>query len=878
MIENLHPAIKNPEVYPGILLKEVNKLVHLFAGSYSEDIKKGCKRNFCVLPAMKLTNYLKSKGFPKAKIIKGTFTVDDPRPLSVSDFTDEERVLAKKQGFYLADQESAWKFVEQNNLINELKNIPHYWTQIDKLIIDFTGEEQFVKSGMANDNNIQRYKKRLKEDKNKTGKDILLELGNSKYPWHWFGGNSEIQIAQFKTETGDEIEVSFSAIEQDENGTKEIDNSIGVAFDRNGRSDETGEGDAFKIFSTVLAIIYEYMKVNTPNKIFGAAYKPPLSGLADNDVKDDNKQRTKKRADIYRKVFEVIAKKMGYTLTTKDVGYQEYFILNKKGVITETGDSIYPYKWKLKSSEKGQYVAHFKSADGGLITFDVGIYDEKSDTWLVEFRKWQSYKATGDGDAFKIFSTVNKLIEEFVHLQKPKILLIESEKIKSGGHRVEGSRSKLYRVLVKKLASKIDYSLTVSDRFDFTSFLLQRKDKLTELGETSYPFKVTYNELELFSAEFFTNKDVKVEFFSKLMSDETTWDTAFSANGSIGITGGGDQYRILSTILKLMNLFILTKNPKIITFSSDKIRDISSGKRKTSRTNIYKKAMDIISNKHGYKVKIIQLPYMDKFVLTKEQPLTEEINSKELTTSLYSKIMSYSERINKADTPAKILSVIKQISRKQALEMSKNHISDIDYSSWIFEFKLTQNSNHQGAVAFNEHGFGLLQIYLSNPLIEQYLKDMQIPEKRDEVFTTFWYDLTRLISHEMLHLEQWLRSKGKQANRKTMLGKLKSERGSVKTDTPENFKHYLSDKLEISAYALNAVQELIHNNIDIHRLYKEYIIKNNSDIRDYIRSKSPSYNSYYVYFGQNKNDRKDQQVWNLFLKKFTYHLELRVKA
>lgn len=709
MIENLHPAIKNPEIFPSILLKSINNIVHDFSKIYSGDIKKGCERNFCVLPAMKLTRYLKSKGFPKAKTIKGTFIVDDPRPLSISDFTDEERALAKQQGFYLGDKDNAWQFAVKNNLVDELKNIPHYWTQIGDLIIDFTGETQFVKSGMVQSLNLSRYKKIVKEN-----------------------------------------------------------------------------------------------------------------------------------------------------------------------ILTKISDSSYTYIWN--KTNENEWTATFRENGGDLIKVNI-LRDGALNTWLLKFGHNNRYDIPNESNTFKIFYTIIKILKEFVKNVKPDSIII-----KIGNSKIyEKSRVNLYSIGLSKIANDINYSFTKSENGKSVEFVLKNKNivskesVITELGETSYTFKITHNTIELFSAEFTTDENVKVEFFSKLMKDKITWDVAFSANGSVGLTGGGDQYRILSTILKLMNLFILIKNPKIITFTSDKIKDISNGKQKTTRTNVYKKAMNIISTKHDYSVEIKPLPHTDKFILTKNNLLTEEINSKEITSSLYAKIMSYAERINAADTPNKILSVIRQISKKQALEMSKKHISDIDYSNWIFEFKLHDGAQHKGAIAFNEHGFGLLQIYLSKSLIKKYLTDLKIPEKRDDVFTHFWYDLTRLISHEMLHLEQWLRSKGKQANRKTMLGKLKSESGSVKTDTPENFKHYLSDKLEISAYSLNAVQELIHNNIDINKLYREYILKNNSDIRDFIRLKSPSYNLYYVYFGQNKNNNKDQSIWNLFLKKFTYHLELRVK-
>lgn len=716
---NYHWAIINPEVYPSMFLKELDALCREFEEKYPEDIKKGCERHFCGLTSSKFTRMIQYKGFNKARNTYGTFTVDNPNPLSIDDFKEDEIKLAKEQGFDLNSPKEAWDFVQKNNLEEEVKKIPHYWTSIDKLIIDFTCHSQFVKSGMAKDNNIQRYERRIKEDNSNPNKDILMELG----------------------------------------------------------------------------------------------------------------------------------------------------------------DSIYPYKWQTKSSEKGQYIAHFKSTDGGLIIFDAGIYDEKSDTWMVEFKKGNTYKATGEGDAFKIFSTVIRLIEEFVEIQKPKVVLIESDKIKSDGRQVEGSRSKLYQVMIKKLASKINYSLNVMDSFNYTSFLLQRKTELKETGDSYYPFKQTINNPDFIEFKFDTKDGRHVGIiFSASNDDNTFWGTAFDVDGNMGITNKGDQFKILSTIYKIMSLFIETKQPLEITFSADKMLNKSSTTQST-RTKIYFRAMNNLASKYNYKININKSkPYIDVFTLVKNNQLTEEINSDELGRSIRNKLIKYIPHILKSNTPGDITKIIRVVATSLALEIGKKHIKGMTKRRWYIEVLSTGEKQHYGEAGLSPDGYGVLKLFVSKPITQDYLSKTNGTE--DEEFNRYWTGIQRFLSHEFLHIEQWLRSKGKQNNRKGLLGKLKNiDLTRIKQSSVNEYKNYLADKLEISAYALNAVQELQSDGIDLNKLYFNYLTKGLGDKKfwQHLLTRSSTLHLYWTLFKSKADDDKDIKVWNLFLKKFMFHLELRTE-
>lgn len=418
-----HWAIINPEVYPHMFLKELDQLCREYEEQQSDDIKRGCKRNYCGVPASSFARFIQYRGFNKARRVYGTFTVDDPRPLSLDDFTDEEKKTAKIEGYDLSNIKQAWEFVQQQGLEEEMKKIPHYWTGIDKLIIDFTGHTQFVQSGMASDTNPKRYKKKIKES------------------------------------------------------------------------------------------------------------------------------------------------------------------------------------------------------------------------------------------------------------------------------------------------------------------------------------------------------------------------------------------------------------------------------------------------------------------------INEEIDSKELTTTIKNRILNNKERIKRANKPGEVVKIIRQIATTSALEIGKKYDKSMTKKKWSISVYLTPENQHFGETATNEKGYGMLKLFISKPFTDEYLEEMKSdsPGIVDGAFNHYWLGVLRFLTHELLHIEQWARSKGKQGSRKHML-KSPGDRPNVdEIANPEQFKYYLSDKLEISAYSMNAVQELQSVGMDINKLYHNHLIKNpDRNLWQYLINKSQALKFYWSFFGDSK-DLKDRKVWNLFVKKFIYHLELRVK-
>lgn len=862
----MNNIIINPASYPQSLLKEVISLLNKFMVTHKDDIKKGCKRNYCVLPAAKLRDFLKFNGFPKARMVAGIFAVDDPRPLSPDDFTDEEKELARSQGAYLNNPERAWEFAEKNNLTDELKLVPHYWTQIDDLIIDFTGYEQFVKSGMAADNNIKRYKR-----KNTTK---LKETFDQPYNYTWTEQDNDRGVwgAEFTLADGNKIK--FRA------DVKDLFNDIWVVtfakYNVTSRSNTfklTKEGDAFKIFATLYKIIKEFISNVKPNGIRIDSEKEFI---------DDNTSKEGSRSKLYKIMLNKLGSELSYEVNVSDSLEYTKILLIKKKELKETGDSYYPFKqYKNKPDELG---FNFETDDGREVDMTFIATNDNNTDWDVAFDVDSSMGVTGRGDQFKILSTVLKILSSFIESKNPEEFHFTADKAKdiSSGEK-NTSRSKLYKRAMEVIAKKWGYTLTLDSSDQTVDLFIMTKNKpLTETGDSSYPYKQNRNSPSDLGFNFKTDDDRNVIMIFKATDiNNSIWDVAFGVSGEMGVTGKGDQFKILSTIMKILNYFIETKKPEEFRFTADKVKDTSPDERNTSRSKLYKRAMEIMSKKWGYSLTMDTTDnFTDLFILTKNKPLTEEIDSKTLTATVRDKILSYEHKIKSATTSGEVAKIIRQIATSSALAIAKKHNKSMTRSRWIIEVTLVPENQHYGESATSIDDYGLLRLFVSRPITQEYLKDQQSssPGIADKAFNEYWLGILRFLTHELLHIEQWLRSKGQQINRKSILGKLKTDSsGQVIADNPEAYKIYLSDKLEISAYAMNAVQELQSNGIDIDKLYNNYVKSSISGkLIDYISRNSTSFFIYKNNFWRS-DYKNDDKVWNLFLKKFIYHLELRVK-
>ena len=138
-----------------------------------------------------------------------------------------------------------------------------------------------------------------------------------------------------------------------------------------------------------------------------------------------------------------------------------------------------PYPADLIRINNQKYRAISKLDDGGELKVDIEgdehIDDYDHMDWQINFHRNGVQSVTGDGDAFRIFATVMKLIRDFVKKEQPKYMSVSAAKDKkSKGKNVLQGRERLYkRLLQKDVGSK--YSIDTQTSSSGTMFAMKRK-------------------------------------------------------------------------------------------------------------------------------------------------------------------------------------------------------------------------------------------------------------------------------------------------------------------------------------------------------------------------------------------------------------------
>ena len=93
-----------------------------------------------------------------------------------------------------------------------------------------------------------------------------------------------------------------------------------VEFSRDGKQSVTGEGDAMRIFATVIKIIEDFIKKESPEMLM-------FSALKENEDKKEKQSREK----LYSRMVKRFASKMGYKSSEKSFsGGTEWHLTRKK--------------------------------------------------------------------------------------------------------------------------------------------------------------------------------------------------------------------------------------------------------------------------------------------------------------------------------------------------------------------------------------------------------------------------------------------------------------------------------------------------------------------------------------------------------------------
>ena len=133
-----------------------------------------------------------------------------------------------------------------------------------------------------------------------------------------------------KLPDGSPLSIMFNR-QQDDDGDK----AVQVEFYRNNSQEVTGEGDAQRIFATVLSAIQKYIKKYKPQRLTFSASKEVDTG-----------QNSQSRANLYDKLVQRYARTWGYRAFRADNGNLVMYELSRLG------------KSIAEGNEPGEYVYH----------------------------------------------------------------------------------------------------------------------------------------------------------------------------------------------------------------------------------------------------------------------------------------------------------------------------------------------------------------------------------------------------------------------------------------------------------------------------------------------------------------------------------------
>ena len=120
--------------------------------------------------------------------------------------------------------------------------------------------------------------------------------------------NFETEVEDPRFDDPSDIEVYFET-------DKEEEPNYTISFDRDGSTSVTGEGDAMRVFATVIAILKDFTKKEKPQEVgFGAWKSTAQLNLPAGHPKT---KELGSREKLYKKLVQRYAGRMGYKYTTK---------------------------------------------------------------------------------------------------------------------------------------------------------------------------------------------------------------------------------------------------------------------------------------------------------------------------------------------------------------------------------------------------------------------------------------------------------------------------------------------------------------------------------------------------------------------------------
>jgi len=408
------------------------------------------------------------------------------------------------------------------------------------------------------------------------------EALDTPYEYNWKQVLDSDYVAIADLSDGSTLKIEFTEVNRGETL---------VGFERNGKIELTNEGDAFRIFATVMSAIKDYVEKFQPNKIIFSALKI--------DFKNDDVISYASRAKLYKRLVQMYASKLGYSPTIIDDPNKSAvdFILKKikkSKHIDEALESSYPYermsshRYSFVTDSGVRYRVFFSGTDFVEVIFASTETDD--DGWKASL--------TGTGDSLKVFGTVIKIIKDFIEIHQPETLYFTAEKD-------EPSRIKLYKTLLSRVdkelpnyvnAGTMDYRTDViytikrknqtatKSNDNVSRFKFKGKKEVNEVADNPYPYRPNIKTPSKRIYRFETDDGLlyRVQVFNRQSADnigeitndlEIHFDQTDKETGqpNSSITGTGDALRVFATVADILQKEVAQQNPTglIITSKAD---------------------------------------------------------------------------------------------------------------------------------------------------------------------------------------------------------------------------------------------------------------------------------------------------------------------
>lgn len=165
--------------------------------------------------------------------------------------------------------------------------------------------------------------------------ESLNEAFDQPYPITWEEGDYDSQDALARLPDGHNLSINFNLESGGEYGDEE---EWHVEFWRNNSLEVTGEGDAYRIFATVMVAIQEFIAKENPERVSFSASKEVEPG-----------QNSQSRAKLYDRLVDRYARSWGYKSTRADQG--DVVVYNLIRVKKSTRESVTEGGWASTATQ-----------------------------------------------------------------------------------------------------------------------------------------------------------------------------------------------------------------------------------------------------------------------------------------------------------------------------------------------------------------------------------------------------------------------------------------------------------------------------------------------------------------------------------------------